>query len=89
MARSVKIKTLRTRNDSTVVRYGKSEVEVSGGKRGFREWVKEQVRDSDEFLLAIALACLLDTEEYLSPSSVPESPVPWWQGSAAETENMN
>lgn len=69
MARSVKLKSIRARNNSIIVRYGKSEVEIPGGKRELRQWVKEQVSDADEFLLAIALACQLERDPQLNDVS--------------------
>lgn len=47
------------------MRYGKSEVEIPGGKREFRQWIKEQFSDADELLLAIALACHVEREPQL------------------------
>jgi len=57
MARSITIRSIDRRQGRTYIRVGKSEVEIPGGLPEVKEWVRQQFEESDEKLLALALAC--------------------------------
>jgi hypothetical protein len=48
------IRNIERRGDKTYLRYGKTEIEVSGGMRGLREWVRDN-QPTDEQAIAMIL----------------------------------
>lgn len=57
MARSITIRSIDRRADRAYVRVGKSEIEIpANNAEELKAWVREQFNDSDERMLAFALA---------------------------------
>jgi hypothetical protein len=67
MARSITIKAIDRRADRTYIRVGKSEIELHVTTIAeLREWVRQQFEESDEKILALALACLFARDPNLT-----------------------
>lgn len=56
MAKSLVISAIDRQGSKTYIRHGNTEVEIDGGLPGVKEWVRSQIRENEETLLAIALA---------------------------------
>lgn len=64
---AIRIKSItHLSNGITRIRHGKSEVEITGGKSGFRQWIRDQIRDNEDFLLTLALAVWIKRDPQLS-----------------------
>jgi hypothetical protein len=72
MARSLTIKAIDRRADRTYIRFGDSEIEIHGSTLAdVRQWVREQFEESDEKLLALALACYFARDpDVLNPAQI-------------------
>lgn len=72
MARSVRIKSIEQRGKYWRIHYGKSVVEIPGkNKAALKRWIREQLEDSDELILAISLAAWIRRDpELMSPETV-------------------
>lgn len=72
MARQLKIKSIKQRGDYWHIRAGKSHIEVCGKtKADLRQWIREQFRENDDFLLALALAAWIKRDPQLdAPETV-------------------
>lgn len=67
VARSITISDIDRRADKTYVRVGRHEIELPVTDiAGLRQWVREQFDETEEKLLAIALACLLARDPNLT-----------------------
>lgn len=67
MARSVTIDSVKRQNGKVYIRFGKSELEIPAASVAeFREWVREQFDETDEFIVKFALAMLLARDPNLT-----------------------
>ena len=55
MARSLVISAIDRQGAKTYIRWGNHEAEIDGGLPGVKQWVREQIREADEVLVALAL----------------------------------
>lgn len=47
-----RIRNIEIRKDVAFIRIGKTELEIAGGAKGLREWVKDQADRLDDFAVA-------------------------------------
>lgn len=67
MARSLTIRSVERRADRAYIRFGKNEIEVPAANlQELREWIRSRLDESDETLVALALACWLARDNNLA-----------------------
>lgn len=66
MARSLRIKSIEQVGNTWRIRVGKTLLEIPGkGKAALRQWIREQLAESDEALVAIVFAAWLKQDPEL------------------------
>lgn len=71
MAKSIRIKSIDQRGEYWHIRVGKSHIEIPGkNKAALRQWIREQFRESDDFLLALGLAAWIERDPQMDSPDI-------------------
>lgn len=71
MAKSIRIKSIEQRGEDWHIRVGKSHIEIPGkSKAALRQWIREQFRESDDFLLALGLATWIERDPQMDSPDI-------------------